>query len=495
MTKTNTPKSPTPLIKLIPLSFIVLTGILGISLLISAHISWVLAIIFSITLGLAVIVVSFLYRELSMSWTALCAVLAAILCGMYLSSYYDVKDREIIRDVSLAEAMKYPDAGGWIFTEGAVRSDLSATYAYRATHTDGTPTVSYYYAAPIITKNWNRGLPVTVWAVRQRYDKEEFWDQPLKAGVRVDPHSRDHFRTAVGIAAQKHGLTSHENFIMVKWVPSPEKAVATYLEDFKSTAIIWYIVWLVGLLAGRIFIGFRRRKQKATGTDPEPSTTDSPAKTAKPITTANLLRFLFVVYCFLALEFSLFVSGLDFSSAINIILLTVAIVFFIIASTSLLKAHKSEGRPLTDLLWIMLYPFPAYAAVFFTIDIGSNLFWAFPGYFYFLAITGGFVLGIVFSPFLAKRKATEREKDDIARAVRDGIGKTKSSGALRSIAILLTGAFVAVAYFFTRFLAGLAELTIVQKGIFCFLLLLAVAGVVKFTVRHTRFGRPAKGRD
>jgi len=268
----------------------------------------------------------------------------------------------------------------------------------------------------------------------------------------------------------------------------------SYLEDFKSTAIIWYIVWLVGLLAGRVIIVFRRRKQKATEAATEPSSTDAPAKTAKPITTDNLLRFLFVVYCFLALEFSLFVSGLDFSSAINIILLTVGIVFFIIASTSLLKAHKSEGRPLTDLLWIMLYPFPAYAAMFFTIDIGNNLFWAFPGYFYFLSITGGFVLGIVFSPILAKRKATEREKDNIDRTVRDGIGKAKASGALRSIAILLTGAFVAVAYFFTRFLSGMAELTILQMGIFCFFLLLAVAGVVKFTVRHTRFGRSAKGR-
>jgi len=103
----------------------------------------------------------------------------------------------------------------------------------------------------------------------------------------------------------------------------------------------------------------------------------------------NLFRFLFVVYCFATLILALVVSGFDFSSTILVMLLLIGTIFYIIASTALQVAHKKEGRPLIDLVLVIFYPFLVYYLMFFSFDIKSKLFLMFPGYFYFLVITGG----------------------------------------------------------------------------------------------------------
>lgn len=460
--------------KLVPLSFIVLNGILAISALIAAHLSWTLAVIISIMLGLVAITISFFYREASVSWTALMAVVAGLICGMYISSYYDVKDRAIVTGISLAEAVNHREAGGYTFNEGKVRTDLMGTHVRRRSsggRGSSSTSTSYYYAAPVVNETWNPRQPVTVWAVQISYNKKELWEQPFRAGIRAEAIFAEELGAAVQDAIDSHGLNSHPGAVLIQWVRSPQKAVDAYLDDFKETAVIFNIIWLAGLLAGRVYIYLRRRKTKE---HQPPKEVKSP-KEHRPITTPDLLRFLFAAYCFFALVFALYFSGMDFFTFIPIMLLVIGIVFFIIAVGALSVAHKKEGRHWSDLLMVMAYPYLVYLLVFLTFDIKSKLFWMFPGYFYFLVITGGFILGILFSPI-------------IARGIRDGFQIIGKMGVMKYVGLILAGVFAVLVWFFTRFLAGFTPLSPVQTAVFWFFLLLGIFAVIKFSYRHSAFG-------
>lgn len=462
---------PTSLLKLLPLNFMVLNGILAVSALIAAHLSWMLGVIIAILLGLVVITISFLHREASFSWTALIAVVAGLICGMSILNYYDVKDREIVKGISLADAVNYPEAGGYYFTGGKVRMDLVGSYVKRSKSTNRSSTVSYYYAAPVVGETWEPGQAVTVWAVHCVSEPKKLWEQPFRAGVRPDTIFREELATAVRHAVNSHGLRSHEKAVMIEWVSSPDAAVKAHLDEFKSNVLVFNIIWLVGLLLGRIYFFFRRGKEKKKG---ESTSGEVESKVREPISPSDLLRFLFVSYCFIALVFALFFSGVDFSLLVPIVLLVIGIVFYIIANVALLGAHKKEDRSLTDLLVVMVYPFLVYLLVFLSFDFGGKLFWMFPGFFYFLVITGGFVLGLLFSPF-------------IAGGIREGFRVMGKMGVMKYIGFMLSGVFVVLVWFFTRFLSGFTELTSVQTAVFWFFLLLGIYVVIKFSYRHSTF--------
>lgn len=262
MTVGATKGKPTSLFILIPISLILLNVILAISAAISAHLSWGLAIVIAILLGLMTITISFFYREPSFSWTALMAVVAGLICGISINSYYDVKDREIVNGITLADAVNHREAGGYRFTEGTVRTNLMGTYAKRSESSRHSSSLSYYYAAPLVTDSWTPRQPVTVWVVKQSVYKKEHWEKPLRAGLRVEAIFKDDLAMAVREAESSHGLTSHPGAVMIEWVESPEEAQEAYFTEFKETALTFNIIWLVGLLCGRLYSYFRRKKKR-----------------------------------------------------------------------------------------------------------------------------------------------------------------------------------------------------------------------------------------
>jgi hypothetical protein len=196
---------------------------------------------------------------------------------------------------------------------------------------------------------------------------------------------------------------------------------------------------------------------------------------------SNIFRFLFVLYCFVALGVSLFLSGIDFSDFFPLMLLLIGIVFYIIASVGLQAAHIKEGRPLGDLVYAVLYPYMVYVLIFLSVDFKNIVYWMFPGYFHFLVITGGFILGIAFSPFMAARRDYSGEFVSGWKFIR-GLGRPGVP-----ILLMLVCVFIALSYFFLRFPLGLADLTVYQSAVFYIFLVTAVTLVIKFTYRHTIF--------
>lgn len=179
------------------ISLFIVNFIVAITLFIVAKISWGLAITISVLLGLLTVFFSFFYRQWSLSWAALIAVVASLLCGMYITDYADLKNRKIIENISIEEVIKYPDAAGYIFTDGFVNSDMGVTYQKTATSTSGPSTITFYYAAPIINKNWNISKRVKVFAVREITADTKNWAKPFQAGIRASKSSLEGIKLAV----------------------------------------------------------------------------------------------------------------------------------------------------------------------------------------------------------------------------------------------------------------------------------------------------------
>ncbi len=199
----------------------------------------------------------------------------------------------------------------------------------------------------------------------------------------------------------------------------------------------------------------------------------------------NLFRFLFVIYCLSTLVLAFIFSGIDFSHFIPAMLSIIGFVFYIIANTALLVAHHKEERPLNDLVFIIFYPCLVYFLMFFSFDFQSKFFWLFTGYFYFLVITGGFILGIFLSPLLARKKGYSWK--EVGHFIRAGINFIRNMGLLGYAGFMFMGIFVGLVYFFTRFLSRFSPLSSLQTAVFFFFLFMGIFGVIKFTYRHTAF--------
>jgi len=470
-----------PLIVLVPIEIIVLNVLMGSAILISMHLSWLLANINTVILGLVIIGIAFIYRQFSFTWLALIAVIGGIIGGMYGLEYQDIKGREFIRGISLADAVKKPEAGGYYFTEGKVRSEYTATFIRRTRDQKGRTTTTFFYAAPVTEANWTPQQEVMVWAVCGPGDNTKDWEKPFKAGIRARKMEREEFRKVVRLAIDQYGLMSHPDAILIHWVPSPDSAAQDYLGKILEAVLIWNVIWLVGLIGVRIYLFFKRKKKPV-----HPKQIKENAESSKDSVSGRvLIRIIFTVWCFIALEFALFLSRMKFSSFISIMGLMVGLVFFIIASVSLQVAHHKDKRPFTDLFWFLLFPFIAYGVIFFSFDFSSKLFWIFPGYFYFLSITGGFVFGILLSPFIAARDNIPKRR--IKQIVREGFVYLKSHGLRSAAGIMFSAILTVLVYYYWYMLSHFVELSLFQTVIFYVFQFAAILAVIRFTYRHTKF--------
>ncbi|MBN2206597.1 MAG: hypothetical protein JW742_04265 [Candidatus Aminicenantes bacterium] len=201
------------------------------------------------------------------------------------------------------------------------------------------------------------------------------------------------------------------------------------------------------------------------------------------------LRTLFIVFCFAATIVSLIVARPSLSSLLVSIPVVIGFVFYIVASVALQVAHAAAGRPLRELLFVAAYPFLAYALVFCRIDFGSAAFRAFPGVFYFLTLTGGFILGTLLSPLLARRKG--REWGEAAEAVWSGIAFLRALGLFASALIVLPALVLSLAGAALYLTLKLWSLTRFQLALLFLLLAAGTAVVVVFTFKQTVFAAAA----
>ena len=199
-----------------------------------------------------------------------------------------------------------------------------------------------------------------------------------------------------------------------------------------------------------------------------------------------LVRFVFVAFCIVTYFLAVFFAFEDPFSLFLFLPVTAGLIAGIVAGGAFQVAHHRIGRPVLEVILFALYPFLNYYLVFWEIDFGTRSLWIFCGFYYFLTITIGFVLGIFIAPFATDKPGCSR--GGVFKAIKDGIEFIKSMKLLVYGLFLLALIVVAAIVFFLP-LADLIEgVSDLQKLLFYLPFLAALFFFVKFTSRHTFFG-------
>lgn len=424
------------IVPLLLLNLLVLNLIIGSSMLIAAKLSWGLAVVSAVFISLLALFFSFWYRQFTLGWTVIIAITGTIISGMYIADFYDVKDANIVENIRIEEALNYPEADGFTFTNGRVATSLAVThYVEHLDHNNNLKTTSYY-AAPIVSEDWTVDQPVSLFAVAEADAQKNNWSKPYRAAIKASLSFRDELDEAARKCLSQNKLKAAPDYRLLRWVEDPRQAIAEIYADFINTWLLWnylmgggiVLIWLIGLVRGR--------KQAV----PEQTDPDSVAEAPKKSSANVLIRVLFSFYLFYILMFSVFLSGIDFTDIFLILLIIVALVFYIIAQTAFHNAHVYAGRKLTELLLVLIYPFFAYIVIFFSLDLGQAHFWVFAGFFYFLMISGGFVCGIFLTRRHLSRTYTYRNALDPEPS---GALKKPPKKHLVSLALMLVMLFIA----------------------------------------------------
>lgn len=200
----------------------------------------------------------------------------------------------------------------------------------------------------------------------------------------------------------------------------------------------------------------------------------------------NLFRCAFVAFGLATFILALAFSGFAPPTRLQALLAAAGIIAYLVASGALQVAHRKERRSAIELLAAAAYPAVVHGLMFLSLDLGARAFWVFYGSFQFLAVTGGFVLGIFLSPALALGGSLTR--DQVAGVVRFGLRFVERLNRLVAFGLVLfAGVVGALAFFTARLFRALGDLSSLQKAVFYAGFAIAVLVVMRFAYRHTTF--------
>eukprot|EP01120_Amphizonella_sp_Union-15-10_P000808 TRINITY_DN10835_c0_g1_i2.p1 TRINITY_DN10835_c0_g1~~TRINITY_DN10835_c0_g1_i2.p1 ORF type:complete len:291 (-),score=24.47 TRINITY_DN10835_c0_g1_i2:62-934(-) len=161
-----------------------------------------------------------------------------ITAGVMYSSYYyhENFDSDVIRNISVTQAVDFPQAGVFYFIDGKVYTQYFGQSL--VSHSDED---SYYCVVPIARENWTVSDIVPLWAgcytLQTPCEKaiqlaEDIcisnWLKPVQKGARISSKDEDSLSDAKNDALLKRGLSEY-----------PEGSPIIIWQDPKSVSVFW----------------------------------------------------------------------------------------------------------------------------------------------------------------------------------------------------------------------------------------------------------------
>ncbi len=215
--------------------------------------SLILASVFSVLLGLGVIIVGSMKIGPSSIFVGILAIVAGLLPGYFWQEYITLKSGDIVHGISIKEAHNYPKGTIFYFSDGIPLIKYLGEFV--EVTESGKPrsrTYSYYYVVPVVTKDWSRDQPVLLWAGSSTSAFNKNWRKPHRAGLRLISGA---FRNAQKNAESKHRLYSHSDAPIIEWMASPTEELEYKWKVAWAAVIMWHAAWIVGMVLYRIFSG------------------------------------------------------------------------------------------------------------------------------------------------------------------------------------------------------------------------------------------------
>jgi len=206
----------------------------------------------------------------ALSIAAILAAGGAIVAVLAFDRARELGAGEIVHDVSVAAAPRYPGATGFTFRDARVLADRSGSYRHVVYRTHGSGPamqVSHYVVAPLVPQGWPPGALVPAWAACMGSHESDCLSTLARArpaaAVTVRRYDRDtYYSQAVAAAQQRHGLQSVAGAPVVSLVDDPAP-------DRLYWAAVWwaqpgaFALWLVTFAGWSLWRRLRRRSAGA----------------------------------------------------------------------------------------------------------------------------------------------------------------------------------------------------------------------------------------
>ena len=216
-----------------PLGLFFISIFAGIALLLRYYESGIIAYTVSIILGMIILFVFAHTTNKFFIYIAIIGVFTACLSINTFSTYLDLKEKKIIRDISPEDVVKYPDAAGFTFKNAVLRMDLKGRSYFK---------LKSYSVVPIMNKDNNKN-PVFVWAIYndiEPKDKETITKMYIKRkGLLLS------YKDAVKMAKKKHKLVSHKNAVFVDFIQSMDIALKSSKLEIVYGILLMFFFWLL----------------------------------------------------------------------------------------------------------------------------------------------------------------------------------------------------------------------------------------------------------
>lgn len=208
-----------------------------------------------------------------------------------------------------------------------------------------------------------------------------------------------------------------------------------------------------------------------------------------------VLRTVFVAYVLATYVLAMIVSGLSRpENRLWLYLAVAGLVWYIIAAVVLQLILHKERQPLWLVAVFVVYPPVTHYLQFSSMNLASLDFWCYAGWAYFLVICGGFILGIVLSPAIARLRGASGQEVSGAIAVgREHIARHGWKGITGALALIgLMCAPIALGAVFGMRHAG--SIAARESGWFAAYAALGAAIMLVLTYRNTLFSYLARLR-
>lgn len=228
---------------------------------------------------------------------AACVALGpSAICSTNIYDYFYAQRGEILKGVSLAEAVNSDDGRIFYLTNGIVMRDYEGTHIWTGNSHNNRTIRTFYRAAPIVADTFvdtstmrfdTSTVTVKAWAVRSsaHNDASVLVDVPgtdtvtatgtdadgrvyTMAAIRAGRNIKDH-RIAIAASLLGCGITTTETPLILELFASPEEALAGYLADALLACQYFNMGWVAGypLLSVIAALVMLRKRRKASVAD------------------------------------------------------------------------------------------------------------------------------------------------------------------------------------------------------------------------------------
>lgn len=188
-----------------------------------------------------------------------------VLIMMYFFSFHEItnwKSIQVMKIKDLSEISMNPKYSGFYFSNVKVLNQYKETYK-KIIKDKNVTSESYFFAAPLVPKDWTSAELIKVWVVCENTNNSTFNDNcteqwknnNYKAGILISKSNMyiEDYKQAIKKSQSRHKLASESNPYFMFLVESPEVYVNDMYKKFYIAILGFNLAWLIFVITLLLF--------------------------------------------------------------------------------------------------------------------------------------------------------------------------------------------------------------------------------------------------